>query len=104
MPDFAVGTVDSIYVSEGDDVFPGAIIADITIDLSGGVAYECPPHVHYSVVLNEAGTIRSVNVIAGQLLRPRDSFGTLNIFDNGVTRSAKVSVVSIVATKGLWDD
>ena len=56
----ASGRLAKLHASVGDLLRPGDVLADVTIDLSAGIARDCPPVTTCRIVLQEAAWLREV--------------------------------------------
>jgi hypothetical protein len=56
----AVGRLARLHATIGRRLEPGDVLADVTIDLSAGVARDCPPVTTCRIVMREAAWLREV--------------------------------------------
>ena len=104
LPIFAKGVVDEVHVAPGAVVAAGTAIIDFTIDLSGGLAFDCPPEAYFRLILNEDATIESLSVTAGLAFGPELAIGEIRVSGDAEARVARVSAASVVREKDWWDE
>lgn len=106
---FVSATVSALHATEGAILASGAALLDFSVDLSGGVAYDCPPIAHYRMVTRDAGWLLRLTVEKGQAVQPGDLVAILGTVegehpDGPIAREARVTVASILHHDDWWDD
>lgn len=104
LPDFAKGKIDHVCIETGMEVAPGSPIVEFTVDLSGGIAFECPPAAHYRLVAQEVGVVASIDVAPGDPISAGGRIATLAVDALRGSGSAKVSAIGILQSKDWWDE
>ncbi len=94
-------------VGIGEAVGPGARLLDFSVDLSAGVAHDCPPIAHYRLVLRERGWLRSMTVAVGDAITAGAVLALLSTeqdepLDAAPVRAARVTVASILFHAEGW--
>ena len=106
LPNLFSGVIRCVHVREGDELLPGAALADLFVDLSAGHAYDCPPTAFYRLTLGEGGRMSRVDMRDGQEIAVNEMLGLLEPERGGgdTERDARVMVASILFHDDWWDD
>lgn len=104
----ARATVARVHAREGERLMPGGLLLDLEIDLSGGVARDCPPVSTCRIVLREALWLRRLHVRAGD---PVPAGAMMAEFSDvadtppqPAAREARVALVAVVHHVDWWSD
>lgn len=106
---FVTATINALHVSTGTFLTAGTALLDISVDFSGGVAYDCPPISHYRVVMRDAGWLVRLPFEKGQAVRPGTLVAILGTEadeppDGRIEREARVTLASILNQDDWWDE
>ena len=104
IPAFVGGVINQVHVCQGSIIFSGDPIMDISIDMSGGLSFDCPPRAYYRLIANEPGTVCEIFVEPGQSLVPGIVLGELQVAGSERTGAARICAASIISEKEWWDD
>lgn len=109
VPDFGPdgrASVARIHAAEGDRLAPGGLLLDLDVDLSGGIARDCPPVSTCRIVLREALWLRRLHVGVGAALAPgaplADLADTPDAAYEPPMRAARIATAAIVHHPDWW--
>lgn len=98
--------VERIYVSEGERLTKGQRLLDLTLDLSAGVARDCPPVSTCRLVLREDAWVRRLPVEAGSVVVASDALALLSTGPDTPpeppAREARVTVATVLQHDDWW--
>lgn len=110
VPDFGVdghATVSRIHAAEGERLMPGGMLLDLEVDLSGGIARDCPPVSTCRIVLRETLWLRRLYVCIGSVLAPGASLADFTDTQDAACgppkRAARVATMAVVHHPDWWD-
>lgn len=86
--------------AEGLQLEPGAPLADLRVDLSRGMAFDCPPISTCRLILQETAVLERRLVQPGDSLRTGQSIAELG----GPDRVARVAMATIIDNQPWWLD
>jgi hypothetical protein len=97
----------SLHAAEGDLLGPGAHLADVSLDLSAGVAHDCPPISTYRIVLREPLWLRRLLVGQGEDIGSGASLALLTTtpdeaIEGPPARAARVTIAAILHQSDWW--
>lgn len=102
----AVIRVERIYVSEGERLSRGQRLLDLNLDLSAGVARDCPPVSTCRLVLREEAWVRRLPVEVGTLVGAADALALLSTGPDTPpeppSREARVTVATVLQHDDWW--
>ncbi|MBU1378545.1 MAG: hypothetical protein KKE02_15310 [Alphaproteobacteria bacterium] len=110
VPSFNLATADvrvaRIHIGDGVRAARGQAVFDLTVDLSGGAARECPPVSTCRIVLREEAWLRRVCVEVGAKVTPGQTLALLSIEPDAPTeppaREARVTAATMLHQADLW--
>jgi pyruvate/2-oxoglutarate dehydrogenase complex dihydrolipoamide acyltransferase (E2) component len=99
-------SVARVHASNGDRLARGQTLLELTVDLSGGLARDCPPISTCRIVLREEAWLRSMCVQPGDHVSPGEPLALLSD-DAGSrpekpVREARVTVATVLHQTDWW--
>jgi hypothetical protein len=113
LPDFdspeAAIAIVKFHVAEGDAVRPGSPLFDVRVQLTEGIAWDCPPISHYRVLSSEQAWVRHVAVarnvdtaIGTTVMMLSTEVG--ESLEAAATRVLRTATVSILQDPDWWSE
>jgi hypothetical protein len=106
-PEMKTALVESVYCDEGAELALGAKILDVSVDLSGAFAQNCPPISYYRMVLRDRLWLRKLFFAPGDSCEAGARFALLSTEpDESLAaepaRAARCMTAGIVYHDGMW--
>ena len=107
VPAMSTALIEAIYVQSHSELRPGEKILDVTIDLGGSFAQNCPPISHYRFVAREKAVVRRLFVAAGDACEPDSLIATFGTdpeepADAAVVRPLRITIAGILRHAAMW--
>jgi hypothetical protein len=107
LPEGAQVTLSKLLVAEGQRVEPGDPLMDLIIDLSGGIARDCPPISTCRLVMLEGLWLRKILVEPGAGVDAGATMALLASEQDSVPepplRPARVTQVAVLQAPDWWE-
>lgn len=104
----ARATVARVHARVGERLTPGGLLLDLEIDLSGGIARDCPPVSTGRIVLREALWLRRLHVRAQDAVAPGAVIAELSDAPDApheaAAREARVALVAVIHHPDWWSE
>lgn len=107
LPQMKTALIESVYCQEGAELPLGAKILDVSVDLSGAFAQNCPPISYYRMVLRDRLWLRKLLVAPGDRCEAGAQIAILSTepdepLDASPARAARCMTAGIVYHDGMW--
>ena len=104
--DGAAARIRQIHLAEGARIAPGDALADIFVDLSGGVLRDCPPISICRIIIQEAAWLRRLTVAPGAAVAQSAVIALLSTDADSSweepVREARVTTAAILRHADWW--
>jgi hypothetical protein len=99
--------IAAIHASAGAPVVPGAMFADVTVDLSATAEQDCPPISYYRIVLRDRAWLRVLHVARGDEVAAGASLALFSTdpgeaLDAAPARAIRTTIAGILAPVAGW--
>lgn len=99
--------IECVHVASGARLQAGSKLFDVSVDLGGAFAHECPPISYYRLVLRETLWLRHLAVAPGMRWEMDDPLAILTLdpdepLTGGAIRPARIAAAGIVYHDGMW--
>ncbi len=107
MPDMPGARIEAIYATVGQAVAIGGKLCDISVDLAGAFAQNCPPISYYRLVSRERAWLRRAMVVGGDLLAPAGILAWFSTeadepLEGPAARPMRVTTAGILWHPAMW--
>jgi hypothetical protein len=99
--------IESVYCVEGSELTMGTKLLDVSVDLSGAFAQNCPPISYYRMVLRDRLWLRKLFAAPGEHREPGELLALFSTdpdepLDAAPARAARYMTAGIVYHEGMW--
>ena len=106
-PEMKTALIESVYCEEGAQLALGTKLLDVSVDLSGAFAQNCPPISYYRMVLRDGLWLRKLFFAPGDACEAGARFALLSTepdepLDAPPARAARCMTAGIVFHDGMW--
>jgi hypothetical protein len=106
-PEMTTALIERVYCVEGDELLLGAKLLDVSVDLSGAFAQNCPPISYYRMVLRDRLWLRKLLIAPGVHYAAGAQVAILSTekdepLEGPPARAARCMTAGIVYQDGMW--
>ena len=106
-PEMTTALIERVYCAEGDELLLGAKLLDVSVDLSGAFAQNCPPISYYRMVLRDRLWLRKLLIAPGAHYEAGTQVAILSTeqdepLGGPPARAARCMTAGIVYHDGMW--
>jgi hypothetical protein len=106
-PEMKTALIESVYGEEGAELTLGTKLLDVSVDLSGAFAQNCPPISYYRMVLRDRLWLRKLLIAPGDACEAGAQIALLSTepdepLEGLPARAARCMTAGIMFHDGMW--
>jgi len=104
----ATGLAARLHAEPGQPLRRGDPLIDLVVDVSGGLARDCPPVSTNRIIVQEALWLRQFHVLPGERIKPGDRIASFSVErdapDEPPVREPRIEIATILSHSDWWSE
>jgi pyruvate/2-oxoglutarate dehydrogenase complex dihydrolipoamide acyltransferase (E2) component len=106
-PHMTEALIECLYAAPGSTLKTGDKLLDLSVDLSGNFAQDCPPISYFRIIIREAIVLRELRVARGESCPVGHVIALFGSTADGATdqppqRGIRIATAGIIHHGGMW--